>query len=220
MRTASDRGAVSGVVRHLPRMIVVVLFCSSVTLLCPAARAQTEPAKKLVWNPLEFAIVKFNDDAPKSWNIYHSDKKGLLLVRVWKRYLFVDVQEQEVYDVDPQKITVRGNSVEWSFSDLPDKPIDTPEWTERNVGPLERIRFRLGKNGHFLELQLPLGPGGRAPALAVLDDRRALARHPGRGIQPHPPRCRPDADASRPAQSGAPRPLPGQVDTEDRPWPG
>ena len=26
-----------------------------------------------------FAIVKFNDEAPKSWNIYHTEKKGLLL---------------------------------------------------------------------------------------------------------------------------------------------
>jgi hypothetical protein len=122
---------------------------------------QAEAPKKLTWKPLEFAILKFNDEAPNSWNIYHSERKGLLLVRLWKRYLFVDVQEEEVYDVDPQKITVKGDTVEWSFTDLPDKPINTPEWKERNVGLMERVRFRLGKNGHYLELQLPLGPNGR-----------------------------------------------------------
>jgi hypothetical protein len=26
---------------------------------------------------------------------------------------------------------------------------------------MDRVRFRLGKDGHFLELQLPLAPNGR-----------------------------------------------------------
>ncbi|HXY01870.1 MAG TPA: hypothetical protein VEI54_13180 [Candidatus Limnocylindrales bacterium] len=130
---------------------------SSVALASP----QTQPARKLTWHPLEFAILKFNDDAPKSWNIYHSDKKGVLLVRLWKRYLLINVSDQEVYDIDPEKIRPVGDSVEWSYADLPEKPIETPDWIERNLGQLERVRFRLGKNGHYLELQLPLGPNGR-----------------------------------------------------------
>ena len=123
--------------------------------------AQAEAAKKLTWRPLAFAIVKFNEDAPKAWNIYHCEKKGVLLVRVWKRYLLVNLGDEEVYDLDPQKIKVSGDSVEWSYADLPEKPIETPDWKERNLGQLERVRFRLGKDGHYLELQLPLGPNGR-----------------------------------------------------------
>jgi hypothetical protein len=82
-------------------------------------------------------------------------------VRLWKRFLLVNVQDQEVFDIDPQKIKVSGDSAEWSLTDVPDKPIDTPDFLERNVGSMERIRFRLGKNGHFLELQIPLGMNGR-----------------------------------------------------------
>jgi hypothetical protein len=134
-----------------------LLFLSLASL----SRPQTEAAKKLTWHPLEFAILKFNEDAPKSWNIYHSEKKGVLLVRLWKRYLLVNTSDQEAYDIDPEKIKAAGDSVEWSYADMPEKPIDTPDWTDRNVGRLERVRFRLGKNGHFLELQLPLGPNGR-----------------------------------------------------------
>ena len=137
-------------------LIAIVILAAAI-----GAHGQAETPKKLTWKPLQFAILKFNDEAPNSWNIYHSERKGLLLVRLWKRYLFVDVQEEEVYDVDPQKIIVKGDTVEWSFADLPDKPINTPEWKERNVGLMERVRFRLGKNGHYLELQLPLGPNGR-----------------------------------------------------------
>jgi hypothetical protein len=123
--------------------------------------AQASAAKRLTWHTLEFAIVRYNDNAPNSWNIYHSEKKGVLLVRLWKRYLLVNVQDQEVYDIDPEKIKVTGDSVEWSLADVPEKPIDTPDWKSRGIGTMERVRFRLGKDGHFLELQLPLGPNGR-----------------------------------------------------------
>jgi hypothetical protein len=125
------------------------------------AQAQTEPSRKFTWKPLPFAILRFNDAAPYSWNIYHCEKKGLLLVRLWKRYLFIDVEEEEVYDLDPEKVTIAGDNVTWSFADLPDDPIKTPDWSDRNIGRMQRLRFRLGKDGHFLELQLPFDINGR-----------------------------------------------------------
>jgi hypothetical protein len=133
---------------------------SRLIAVAPVA-AQTETTKKSIWHSIQFGIVKFNDVAPNSWNIYHGEKKGLLLVRLWKRYLFVDVEEEEVYDIDPQNIKVIGDTVEWSLADVPDKPIDTPEFKERNVGLVDRVRFRLGKDGHYLELQIPMGPTGK-----------------------------------------------------------
>ena len=110
---------------------------------------------------MEFAIVRFNDAAPKSWNIYHGEKRGVLLVRIWKRYMLIDVKEQEVYDVDPQKVKLQGENVEWSSSDLPEQPVETSEWKIRDVGPVERVRFRFGKDGSFLDIQLPLLPNGK-----------------------------------------------------------
>jgi hypothetical protein len=141
--------------------VAVLLLLAFAGVARGQAQAPAEGGKKLTWHTLEFAIVKFNDNAPNSWNIYHSEKKGVLLVRLWKRFLLVNVQDQEVFDIDPQKIKVSGDSAEWSMTDVPDKPIDTPDFLERNVGSMERIRFRLGKNGHFLELQIPLGMNGR-----------------------------------------------------------
>jgi hypothetical protein len=139
----------------------ITLLSSFLLSLANSTLAQTGASKKLVWHPLEFAIVRFNDAAPNSWNIYHSEKKGVLLVRLWKRYLLVNVSDEEVYDIDPERIKVVGDSVEWSYADIPEKPIETPDWKERNLGPVERVRFRLGKDGHYLELQIPLGPNGR-----------------------------------------------------------
>ena len=137
-------------------LVALAILIPTVTTL-----AQTQASRKLTWHPLEFAILRFNDSAPNSWNIYHSEKKGVLLVRLWKRYLLVNVSDEEVYDIDPQKIKAVGDSVEWSYADLPEKPIETPDWKDRDVGLVQRIRFRLGKDGHYLELQLPLGPNGR-----------------------------------------------------------
>jgi len=148
----------SAAFRWLVRMFVLAVLCVS---FCNLSRAQTQASRKYTWKPLAFAILRINDEAPKSWNIYHCEKKGLLLVRLWKRYLFIDVEEEEVYDLDPQKLANEGENVIWSFADLPDNPINTPDWTDRNIGRMQRLRFRLGKDGHFLELQLPFDVNGR-----------------------------------------------------------
>ena len=127
-----------------------------------AIRAQAPPAgQKLTWKPVSFAIVKFNDEAPKSWNIYHTDKKGILLVRLWKRYLLVDMKEEEAFEIDPQTVKQTGDNVEWSLADKPPEPIETPEWKSRDVGAVQRTWFRLGKNGHVLDLQIPLQVNGK-----------------------------------------------------------
>src|ERR1700732_3729771 len=136
-------------------MLVVLAFTLAASALYSAEKA--------VWKPVQFAIVRFNDDAPASWNIYHGEKRGVLLVRLWKRYMLVDGKEQEVYEVDPAKVKSQGETVEWSPSDIPDQPVETSEWKVRDVGPVERVRFRFGKNGSYLDIQLPMLPN-RKPA--------------------------------------------------------
>jgi hypothetical protein len=142
-------------------LILLWLIFPSTSLSAQSRNQPPAPGKNVTWHTVEFAIVRFNENAPYSWNIYHSEKKGVFLVRLWKRYLLVNVEDQEVYDMDPQKIKVTGDAAEWSLNDVPDTPIDTPDFTSRDVGTMERIRFRLSKGGHFLELQIPLGPNGR-----------------------------------------------------------
>jgi hypothetical protein len=137
----------------------VPLLAAFLVLVAPLFADQ--PQGRVLWKPVGFAIVRYNDEAPKSWNIYHTEKRGLLLVRLWKRYLLVNVPEQEVFDIDPQTVKLQGENVEWSPSDTPQQPIEVSEWKERNVGPVQRVRFRFGKEGHILELQLPLMPNGK-----------------------------------------------------------
>ena len=144
-------------------MINVLGLIAVVTLAIYAMPLQAQQAgeKKIAWKSVEFAIVKFNDEAPKSWGMYHTEKKGLLLVRIWKRCLLVDVKEQEVYEIDPQTVKPAGENVEWSLADKPSEPIETVEWKTRDIGPMQRVAFRLGKAGHVLDLQIPLKPNGQ-----------------------------------------------------------
>jgi hypothetical protein len=126
-----------------------------------ALSAGLRSAQRTLWKPVAFAIVKFNGEAPKSWNLYHTDKRGLLLVHLWKRYLLLDLKGQEVYEIDPQTVKPHGEDMELSNSDTPDQPLEISEWKERNVGQLLRVSFRLGREGHVLELQIPVKPDGK-----------------------------------------------------------
>ena len=105
--------------------------------------------------------MRYNDDAPKSWNVYHAEKKGVYLVRLWKRYLVVDTTQQAAFEIDPAKVKVEGDNAELSSADIPVDPIETSEWKSRDAGPVLRHRFRFGSAGNFLELQIPLQLNGK-----------------------------------------------------------
>ena len=123
--------------------------------------AQSPPKTKNVWKTVPFAIVRYNDDAPKSWNLYFSSKRGVLLLRLWKRYLLIDRNTQEVFDVDPGKVAAKGDEeVEFALEENPGQPADISDWKERDVGTLRRLRFRFGEKGNYVDIQTPLKTNG------------------------------------------------------------
>ena len=141
-------------------------FFLAATLLVAGTAALSAPqssqsSAKQQWKTVPFAIVRYNDDAPKSWNVYHSEKKGIYLVRLWKRYLLIDTTDQSAYEIDPSKIKIEGENAEFSSADIPTDPIETAEWKSRDAGPVLRHRFRFGQSGNFMELQIPLLPSGK-----------------------------------------------------------
>jgi len=142
----------------ISRVSLVSLALFAASLLPAQSPAQDKPQ----WKSVDFAIVKLNDGPPISWNMYHAEKRGQLLLRIWHRYLLIDLGQQEVYDIDPKTILQQANSVAWSSSDKPSEPLDVSEWKERDVGSLERLRFRLPKQGAVVELQIPLRLDGKS----------------------------------------------------------
>lgn len=156
----------SNSIRRVKRLAAAVLFACPAALIAfaPAvlsARQSTQQSQKQEWKPVPFAIVRYNDDAPKSWNVYHSEKRGVYLVRLWKRYLLVDTTDQTAYEIDPAKVKVEGDNAGLSSADVPSDPIETAEWKSRDSGPVVRHRFRFGQTGNFMELQIPLLRNGK-----------------------------------------------------------
>jgi hypothetical protein len=149
----------------MKRSLILVMTASVFAVACTASagypQSRAQDPGKLVWKGVPFAIVRYREGAPHSWALYHADKKGFLLLRLWKRYLLVDVPDQEVFDIDPQKIKLQGEQAEFSRADIPDDPIAISEWKERDVGPMQRIRFRFGENGSYLDIEIPMLPNGK-----------------------------------------------------------
>jgi hypothetical protein len=137
-------------------LIFVFGLCLSI-----AAALRAQQSNKPQWKPVPFAIVRYNDDAPKSWNLYHGDRKGIYLVRLWKRYLVIDTDSQSAFEIDPAKVKIEGENAELSLADIPEEPIETAEWKTRNAGPVLRHKFRFGSSGNFMELQIPVLPNGK-----------------------------------------------------------
>jgi hypothetical protein len=142
--------------------IASALICA-IPIFClgEPGRSKTQGAERLVWKSVEFAIVRYNEGAPQSWSLYHAEKKGFLLLRLWKRYLLVDVPDQEVFDIDPQKVKIKGDQAEFSKDDIPEDPIEISEWKERDAGPVQHIRFRFGTKGNFVDLEIPMQANGK-----------------------------------------------------------
>jgi hypothetical protein len=135
--------------------------CTALLLLGATVLSAAQKGSVQHWKTVPFAIVRYNDDAPKSWNVYNGDRKGIYLVRLWKRYLLIDTESQSAFEIDPEKVKVQGETAELSSADIPEEPIETAEWKSRDAGPVLRHKFRFGKTGNFLELQIPLLPSGK-----------------------------------------------------------
>jgi hypothetical protein len=140
--------------------VIFLLAIFGASAICVAGSAAPQSSKEQ-WKTLPFAIVRYNDDAPKSWNVYRGDRKGIYLVRLWKRYLLIDTDSQSAFEIDPGKVTVQGEKAELASSDIPAEPIETTEWKTRNAGPVLRHRFRFGASGNYMELQIPVLPNGK-----------------------------------------------------------
>lgn len=145
-----------------PTALLLVLTAATIPAdLRSGAAAQSAPKTKNEWKSVPFAIVRYNDDAPKSWNLYFSSKRGVLLLRLWKRYLLIDRNTQQVFDIDPEKVVAKGDeTVEFSLGESAGDPADITDWRERDIGALHRLRFRFGEKGNYLDIQTPLKANG------------------------------------------------------------
>ncbi|HEY1424628.1 MAG TPA: hypothetical protein VGF20_14335 [Candidatus Acidoferrum sp.] len=151
----------SGKIRRSMGWMVLAVLTAFVGSQISATSVAGQQKNKQHWKSLPFAIVRYNDDAPKSWNVYRGERKGIYLVRLWKRYLLIDTNSQDVFEINPGTVKVEGENAELAPADIPAEPIEISEWKSKDAGPVLRHRFRFGQTGNYLELQIPLQINGK-----------------------------------------------------------
>jgi hypothetical protein len=111
---------------------------------------------KIVWKEVEAAQLKLDGRGVDKWKLYVGEKKkNLLVVQLGRRMLALDKKAREVYELPPNVLQARGKVYESENPASIGRRIPSSEWEERDIGPAELLRVKLGDYGSKLELQIP-----------------------------------------------------------------
>jgi len=137
-----------------PRRSLAWFLTLSIAVL--TATVSLFAAGRVTWKLDDTAHLKLEEHIPRTWGVYRADKrKNLVLVLLWRRYLALDLKSHLVFEIDPKSLTSHGTDLESDEPDTIGRQIPTLEWTDRDVGPAERILVTLGDYGKTLEVELP-----------------------------------------------------------------
>ena len=114
-------------------------------------------AEEIVWKPVNNGVVKMDDRPVKRWNAYRTNKKDqFVLVQIGERFLLLDTEAHEVYELAPATLRQKKGELRWDTQTRPAAALPTADWNVRDVGPARRIRLRLTVEGRALEVQVPI----------------------------------------------------------------
>ncbi len=132
---------------------LVLLSC------CFAFVAAAKDDGRIHWKPIDRGQVRLDDKQPLKTAVYQPEKSqkkpNLVLILLGHRWLALDIKAKTVYQVSPSDLQQQGADFESGDLFTSDRLIPTKDWTERDVGPAERIRLTLNDYGRALEIMLP-----------------------------------------------------------------
>jgi hypothetical protein len=150
--------------RWIPR--ATGLFVCVIALACANAAGAGGDGDRIHWKQLTDSQLKIDDKPPLTWNIYVPEKSGkkanLVLVLLGHRYLAIDFKAKHVYQVLPSDLQAQGKDFESGDLFTEDRLIPSEEWTVRDVGLAERIKFTMKDYGRVVEILLHHTPDLRA----------------------------------------------------------
>jgi hypothetical protein len=121
--------------------------------------AITHAADKATWKPITDAVLRIDDRAPKQWSLYHAGKKyDPLLLQLGTRALVIYVRNQTVYEIASTQFKRKGEDILWRETDKPTKPLETSDWSTRDIGSAWRVRVKLTEEGRLVDIQIPQMP--------------------------------------------------------------
>lgn len=116
-------------------------------------------ADKIVWKPIANAILQVDSRAPKLWNLFQPGKKmDPLLLQIGARYLVVYIRNKEIYELKPEQLERKGETLLWREADKPAAPMATSDWSTKDVGSAMRTLVKLTDEGRVLDIQTPKMP--------------------------------------------------------------
>lgn len=154
-------------IRPFAPAIALALFSPFLFLTSESEAQNTET---IHWKAITEAQVKLDDKTPLGWNVYQPDKKdkkaakrlaSSVLVLLGHRYLLIDFDARLVYEVPKPSLHAQGQDFETADPPADAHEIPSTDWTLRDVGPAELIRFTLGDYGRTVEVSLPHPPDMR-----------------------------------------------------------
>jgi hypothetical protein len=126
---------------------------------CFAFAAAAKDDGRIHWKPIDRGQVRLDDKQPLKTAVYQPEKSqkkpNLVLILLGHRWLALDIKAKTVYQVSPSDLQQQGADFESGDLFTSDRLIPTKDWTERDVGPAERIKLTLNDYGRELEIMLP-----------------------------------------------------------------
>ena len=116
-------------------------------------------AEKIDWKPIPDAVLQVDTRPAKLWNLYRAGKKSdPLLLQLGTRWLVIYIRNQAVYEIKAERLEHKGEDLLWSDSDKPEKPLQTSDWSTKDIGSAIRLQVKLATEGHLLDIQIPQIP--------------------------------------------------------------
>ncbi len=148
---------------------MVKVWLGFLLLMLATSRADAAP-ETLIWKPITLGVLKIDERPAKTWEMYVTKKyKNWVLVQIGARFLMLDVEAREVFELAPEGLQRKDAELHWNFDPVAPTANPTPqngqrvlvpseEWTDKAAGRARIIRLKLSSEGRKLDVQLPATP--------------------------------------------------------------
>ena len=139
-------------------LIVRWLFAFLALSLATMTSAKSGDPGRFLWKSVPAAQIKIDDKTPLAWNIFQTGQKkeaNLVLVLLGRRYIALDLKARVAYTVLPADVQPKGGELETGNLFVQARILQTENWSLRDVGMAELIKFKLNDYGTRLQIELP-----------------------------------------------------------------
>jgi len=149
---------------------IFLSFWLLLLVMAPAGAWASPAPEEMLWKPITNGVLKVDERPVKTWEIYLTKKyKHWALVQIGARFLLLDAEAKEIFEISPDGLQRKGNELHWKADLQAPTAQPTPEnglrvllpsdeWSDKYAGRARIIRLLLSGEGRRLDVQLPATP--------------------------------------------------------------